>query len=312
MSVLKLDEAGFDDLFTRVITPAMAPHEGERQKLVARFKSRAIGGALLGALLALLVFIFTRDDDAGDLGVLVAVVMAGFAYWPLLGFAKRCKVAALTALAGALDMTYQCEGFEPSRIQTLRSLGLLPPWDDGDYEDLFTGSQRGCRFELYEARQTKGSGKEQETTFSGQIIRVAFPKTFLGTTVVNRQRFLNRPPKGLERIRLESMEFEKLFEVYGNDQVEGRYLVHPVFMEKLMAVEAAAKGRNLRCCFDEGDLIIVIEGSNLFEVIEVFNPLPNREKTREGVTQIQQLIGLIEAVLAPPPRVYGSERPEGG
>ena len=37
-----------------------------------------------------------------------------------------------------------------------------------------------------------------------------------------------------ERVQLEDVEFEKVFEVYSEDQIEGRYLLTPSFMNRLL------------------------------------------------------------------------------
>ena len=59
--------------------------------------------------------------------------------------------------------------------------------------------------------------------------------------------------------------FEDAFTVWSNDQVEARYLVHPEYMERLVAVEQAFAGDNLRALFREGQLLIVLESGNMFE-----------------------------------------------
>jgi hypothetical protein len=311
MTDVTIDDAAFDDLFTRVITPALAPHEAERQRLVKRFWNAVKAGAAVAACIVLPLMIFKHDGDIVYFALMIVLVFAGIAYIPVGKFEKRCKTEALTALAGALGMTYACEDFDPPNLEKLREFSLVEGWDDESHEDLFAGTRAGSAFQLYEAHLTTGTGKERETVFRGQVITVAFPKTFLGITVVNREGVhrwtwtLGKPKPKLQKVGLESSQFERIFEVQGTDQVEARYLVHPVFMEKLMAVEAANAGKNIRCVFDEGDLIIVIEGSDLFEVVEVFKPLPDRAKTENGVKQIGQVLGLIDAVMAPPAKVYG-------
>jgi len=306
-SDVQLDDARFEDLFERVITPALAPHEVERQRLVKRFWLAVKLGVVIAACVVVPLTMATGDSDTIYLGFLIVLGAAGLVYVPLATFEKRCKAKALNALAEAIGMTYQCEGFTPPRLGHLGEFGLVEAWDESRWEDLFSGSRGGVPFQLYETTLTTGSGKNTRTVFSGQVIRIDFPKTFLGTTVINRdsvRRWRFGAPK-LEKVRLESSQFERIFEVHGTDQVEARYLVHPAFMERLMALETASAGRNLRCVFDDGDLIIAIEGANLFEVVEVFKPLPSREQTRKGVRQIAEVLGLIDAVMAPPPRAYG-------
>jgi hypothetical protein len=302
-----LDEAEFDALYDGVIVPALAPYEVERKRLLKAFWRHVIIGVVLGIVAAIVVATLSHDSDGVfDIALMVGGVVAGLAWLPLSRFEKRCKTETLTALADALKLEYRCDGFPPPSIDVLRDLALLDRWDDAKYEDLWTGHLRGSAFTLYEARQTRGAGKNRRTTFSGQVIRIAFPKKFLGVTVVNRDNVRRFRKDGFEKVGLESSEFERIFEVYGTDQVEARFLVHPVFMERLIGVEAATRGRNIRCAFLEGDLLVAIEGGNLFEVVEVFKTVPNREKTRQGVRQLTEIVGLINAVMAPPARVYGA------
>jgi hypothetical protein len=135
-------------------------------------------------------------------------------------------------------------------------------------------------------------------------MRIAFPKRFLGVTIVQRdiQRWFK--PAGFQRIGLEWSRFEKLFEVFGTDQVEARFLVHPVFMERLMAVETAMAGKSLRCAFEGGDLLVAVEGGDLFEIVDVFKPLPDRAATEKGVAELRAVLGLIDTILAPPSNVW--------
>ena len=60
-------------------------------------------------------------------------------------------------------------------------------------------------------------------------------------------------------------EFEDLFSVWSDDQVEARYLVHPRYVERLLEVEQAFDGQNVRTLFKGGELVIAIESDNMFE-----------------------------------------------
>lgn len=298
----------FDTLFDRVIAPALAPYEAERKLVLKRFWRFVIGGAVVGLVVALGFATLNRDPDAeGMFGVVIFATIgaAAFGYMPVHRFQQRCKDRALTDLARTLDMTYDQAGFAPPAIERIKALRLIDPdYDDSSFEDLFAGVRQGARFELYEARLTKGSGKSRRTVFAGQLLRIAFPKRFLGVTVVLRDSQRWFKPEGLQRVGLEWSQFERVFEVFGADQVEARFLVHPVFMERLMAVETAMAGRNIRCAFEEGDLLVAVEGGDLFEVVDVFKPLPDREQTRKGVNELQAVLGLIDTILAPPSNVW--------
>ena len=302
-----LDARAFDALFEQVITPAVSTHEVERRRLVARFWrwiaiAAAVGGVAAGVIMAM-----THDDDAQMIPLFAIIVAAVFGYLPLTRFQARCKAIILADLGRSLGLTYRGEGFEPPAFQRVRALGLVPSHDAATFEDLFSGERQGCPFDLYEARLTEEDDDHKtRTRFRGQIARVRFPKSFLGVTVVAREGASFRPPKGLKRVGLESSEFERAFEVSGSDQVEARYLVHPAFMARLIDLEKAAAGQRIRCAFEDGDLLIAMEGGDLFEVANAFRPLPDRDGVRKGLQELDAVLKLIGAVLDPPRPQYGA------
>jgi hypothetical protein len=127
-----------------------------------------------------------------------------------------------------------------------------------------------------------------------------FPRSFAGVTVVRRDNgifnLLGGEP-GMKRVGLEDPVFEKAFEVWGTDQVEARYLVHPAFMQRLLDLETRLKGSRLRCAFEQGDLIIAIEGGNLFEPGDLFKPLIDVTRAKRIVDEIGSVVRVLDEVL---------------
>lgn len=313
VSAEKIDEAAFEQLYVSIIEPTLAPMEAERKRLWARFW-RQLGMLVIPGALAIAAVI-AAVAKAGEPFFWIAgfgvIGGAALIYQPLSRFQQRCKAAVLSKLAEALKLSYMIEGFDPPAFDAARGFEILPYYERKSFEDLFAGHRRGCDFQLYEAHleDEQGSGKNRRwvTTFRGQIIRIAFPKKFLGTTVVNRERFFKWKRDGFERVGLESSEFERAFEVYGTDQVEARYLVHPAFMARLIDFEAAVGGKKVRCLFHEGDLVIVVEGPNMFEVVDVGKPIPEKERTKKGVLEIQSVFDVMDQVLDPPRPHWGAK-----
>lgn len=309
----KIDDAAFEQLYVSIIEPTLAPLEADRQALWKRFW-RQLWLLVVPAALVVgtVIAAFARDVEPFIwFSLFAALGGAGLIYQPLARFQKRCKAAVLAKLAEALKLSYMIEGFSPPAFDAARGFEILPYYERKSFEDLFAGHRRGCDFQLYEAHleDEQGSGKNRRwvTTFRGQIIRIAFPKKFLGTTVVNRERFFKWKRAGFERVGLESSEFERAFEVYGTDQVEARYLVHPAFMARLIDFEAAVGGKKLRCLFHEGDLVICVEGPNMFEVVDVGKPIPEKARTKKGVMEIQSLFDVMDQVLDPPRPHWGAQ-----
>ncbi|MBN2543241.1 DUF3137 domain-containing protein [bacterium] len=88
--------------------------------------------------------------------------------------------------------------------------------------------------------------KEVQTIFKGLFFIADFNKEFKGTTVLLpdlTQKFLGRfaqkiqsifRPRG-QLIKLEDPDFEKRYVVYGDDQVEARYILTPGLMRRLVS-----------------------------------------------------------------------------
>jgi len=79
--------------------------------------------------------------------------------------------------------------------------------------------------------------------------------------------------------------------------VEARYLLHPTMMARLLDLEKTLHGRRLRCAFQEGDMLIAVEGGNLFEPGELFKPLVDPMRARRIVDEVAGVVKVMEQVL---------------
>lgn len=307
LDLLGLDDAGFERLYAERIRPCFETHEAERLAAVGAFKQRAaIGGAgILAALM--LAWMFGAREFGVYIFILIGLGILVFAWAnaKLMEVRKKVKQASLDAIGDAIGVGYTMAPMTRPAFDRLRAMDLLPGHDRSKFEDLFTGAFHGAAFDLYEAhlerRHRDSKGRTSWTTvFRGQIIRLGFPRKFLGTTIVRRDAGVFNMFGGggrLERVRLEDPKFEKAFEVFGTDQVEARYLLHPMLMERLMQLEAALKGKRLRCAFEQGELLIAIEGGDLFEPGDMWQPLADPICARRIVDDIAGVLRVMDAVL---------------
>ena len=129
-------------------------------------------------------------------------------------------------------------------------------------------------------RDSKGrSHTTWHTIFKGVFLIADFNKEFRTTTVIVPDiaessfgsligNFLQKmnPSRPGQLVKLEDPQFEKLFAVYGEDQVEARYLLSPAMMSRIMKLRERL-GSQLSLSFTGSKLHMAIETkSNLFEM----------------------------------------------
>ncbi len=302
-----LDDADFERLYNERIEPCFAANEADRIGAVASFQTRAL--ISVGAMIALAAIVWTWSQApvAGLVAaIFVGVVGAIYAYQPLANVADKLKREYCAAIAQAMGATFSVAEFQPPAFERMQELRLVPNFQRSHFEDLFQGNYKESRFDLYEARleqrHTDGKGRTRySTVFRGQLVRMSFPRPFLGVTIVRRDAGAFNAFGGggnLERVRLADPKFERAFEVWGDDQVEARYLLHPVMMERLSELEKGLHGRRLRCAFQGGDLLVAVAGGNLFEPGDLFTPLVDPARARRIVDEIAGVMGVMNQVLS--------------
>ena len=298
--------ATFPRLYRDRIEPLLREREDERLAAVSSLWHRAIIGAVITVPLAMLVYTLSGDFDlTAILGAVAAVVVGGWAYAPVQAVGVSTKKQALSTIAEAIGCSYHFEGFVPEGIDQLRALQLLPKGDRAYFQDCFAGHHHGCSFSFYEGhieRKTRSHKKTRWVTlFRGQLIRVDFPKRFLGTTVVRRDagvfNFLEAWDSSMQRVGLGDRRIEEAFEVYATDQIEARTLIHPFFMERLLELEHQFQGKALRCAFTKGQLLIAIEGGDRFEFGSMFKTLLDEKRVQQILKDISEILQVIDAVL---------------
>lgn len=306
LNLVDLQETAFDDLYTRQIEPILRSKEGERQEAVKSFWRRGIALGLLTIAVTYGTWMMTSDPEP----VIWVLVLGGFltawvAYAPVQAVATATKGQSLGVIADAIGCSYDMGTFDPDGMELFGELSLLPSFDRSTCQDRFAGRHHGCAYAFYDGHLERKvhakNGTSWHTVFRGQLICIDFPKRFLGTTVVRRDKglfnFLDRWSTKLQRVGLGDGRLERAFEVYSDDQVEARYLIHPVFMERLLDLETRFKGEKLRCAFYEGKLLIAVEGGDKFEIGSMFSTLLDAQRVRNVINDLAQIMKVIEAVL---------------
>lgn len=271
------------------------------------------GAAGLMPVLAFLWFVPALATDLKFIATAGGIMAVGYwGYQPIADAKKTIKIGINSALAASFGLSYAHEVEPGAEFEAARTYGLLPDYDRSSFEDYWHGALEGHAFGLYEAHleERRGSGKNRRwvTVFRGVIIRMAFGRDFRSTTLLERagkhRKWLGLGGASdhvsfdghrLDRVDQVHPAFGDTFALYSDDRVEARVLVHPAYVEHLLKLESAFSAKEMRALFRRGEVIIAVEGDNLFES-GAMDPATDRVRTEQTARQFEALAGLALAI----------------
>ena len=301
---------GFSEYYHREVFPLLAVREGARK---AALRNVVIFGGVIAAItIACLVYLTTRTVDT-QLYIITAFIglgaIAALYAWLFKGVKGETKEKIVGGICAYIGWSFRAEVTEPPDLNYWSQLGLLPKGFQAgrifggkraSFEDELSGEAHGAQFKSVEVHLEQKGDKSYYTVMRGQLMTLTFPRKFLGRTVVLRDKgFLQGKKKGdMKRVGLADPVFEKIFEAYSTDQVESRYLLDPVFMQKLVDLERSVDGKNIRFGFIDGQLLIVVETPNRFEAGSMLKPLTAPERTQKILDEIGAVYDVVDGVMS--------------
>lgn len=297
-----------------------------RKKKLAVFSFRKFVaiplGFVLGPILIFadywLAFFNTRSDDS--VMWLTFLFLGGLYWWatqPRRDYAKAYKGEILPSLAKLFgNFDYDIEGKIP--MSMMESSKIVPRHDKYESEDYFCGQYKGVdikfsEINLKEKRRLKNSTYYVSIFRGLAIILDMKSKRFLGHTVLDYNKgkisewFAERS-LGLKRANLVDPAFEDRFDVYTNDQVEARYIIDPVMMERLNAMYEEYDGNKMAAAFyDSKMLILIASDHNYFEPakleISAMDPCSVLSMKRE----VEEILSIVDKLEVYDPYSIGEE-----
>lgn len=282
----------------------LAGQQAARDEAKAKSFQRTMIGVGAGAVIGLFLLIvsgrFTWVAIGFGIPFALGSAWAAAARKPVI---DAIKTQINAKVAETLGLRFSIAGEPGPEFERSCVYGLLPSYDRSVIEDFWSGEIPTGSFTLYEGHleEQRGSGKNRHwaTVFRGAIVTLRFARPFLGVTLVERDNArlkffglrtsIEVEGKKLERVKMVDPRFEDVFEIWSNDAVEARYLVHPAYVERLIDVEKRFQGDNVRALFHGGDLTIVVETEELFESGSL-----DADQDRERMARtIDQFMGLF-------------------
>lgn len=257
---------------------------GLRAETKEKAQRRFLVAVGLAAAVAFVVILWGAPVvTALQLGGLVGAGGWIWSEWTKRPVVSRIKGGINEAIARSLGLSYSLAVADEGNFRLAREFGMLPSYDSARLEDAWWGEVGGHPFHLHEAKLTeqRGSGKSRRTVtvFEGVILSVGFARRFSGTTLIERDGkrdgllgLFGREKDaitvaGLRLSRMDTVDptFDEKFDVWTDDQTEAHYLIHPEYIERLVALESAFGARKLRALFRDGRLMVLFETVNQFE-----------------------------------------------
>jgi len=134
--------------------------------------------------------------------------------------------------------------------------------------------------------------------YEGIVLSMPHHDKFLGHTIIRRDLGKHNPAQinGLKRVGFASLEFERKFEVYSNDQVEARFLLSPDFVERLTDFAEDYMGRNVQCVFAGNRFHVALEIDDRFDFSRDFKAFNYQEAATSIINEVGGVFYLLEKV----------------
>lgn len=179
--------------------------------------------------------------------------------------------------------------------EVFRHAGIVPKYNSETYDDIFYGAYKDVNMEIIEPIYKVRGGKHTTTVFDGVIVKLDMNKKFIGHTVIKPSSLIHISPlPHLRYTQLEDIQFNKIFDVYTNDEVDARYLITPSFMERLKSMEIAFKAISVSCAFFDNLLIIALETP--YDIFSLC-PLTKRiDDSKQYFQMYEELISILKLI----------------
>lgn len=200
------------------------------------------------------------------------------------------------------DLTYNMDrGFSEEEI---RSVGMLDTGDRFRSNDYISGKYKNIMFaqsdifieEKHEEKDEDGNKRDVwETLFKGRWMVFDFNKSFKSNIQVVSSGFNARTlPWGrrFSRVKMEDVEFNKLFAVFSESEHDAFYILTPHFMEKLKQVYRALNCGAMFCFIDNKLYIAINNYEDSFEC-NVFKKINEEEIEKNIIRDIKVITDFV-------------------
>ena len=223
----------------------------------------------------------------------------------ILKFKKYFVQSALKTVF--TDLTYHPEQGMPRDV--IASTKMMYMGDRYTSNDYISGRYKDIGFrqaDVHIEEERESTDSDGNTTtywvtiFRGRWNIFDFNKTFKADLQVCQKFFGNNKINNwgrenkFQKVKLESLEFNKRYNVFAQSDHEAFYLLTPPIMEKIIKLDDMNQGRLLLCFIDNKLHIGLYDGKDSFEHAPIFKQI-NEEQVRSNISNdIKQITMFID------------------
>ena len=193
------------------------------------------------------------------------------------------------------------EGISKKEIKKYNTLNLGDKFTSNDY---ICGTYKNVKFEQsdihiqekYEEEDKDGNKIiTWETIFEGRYMIFDFNKNFKSNVQVTSNDFIKRSLpriKNNKKVKLEDIEFNKMFKIYSEIEHDAFYILTPHFMEKIKKLYKELDA-SIKLTFMENKLHVAVNnGEDSFEY-NVLNPINEEEIEQDIIKDIKLITDFV-------------------
>lgn len=296
----------FENYFKAKISPLLENDEKLRKTYLSRFWLFVLLAAFIIPVCIISIYVanhlFEKNINEG-LVFFVAAFFAYLIYSPYKTFKKKVKNNVMQPFARFFEgFSYQSE--KPLPKEHILKSKIFTSFQNVAAEDCFSGTYSDFGVQICEQSLKdvqSGSKKARQTTvFHGIIISLKLNKKFSAQTLVLKSsglfgRFQHLD--GFLKIKLDNAAFNSVFDVCTSNENEARHILTPLFLESLLDLKQALKGKSLQASFFENNVLIFVETKlDMFEPYRFFSSNINKAKINAAFERFLAIFQAIDAV----------------
>ena len=294
----------FDIYYVETLLPILKQAEKYRGKYVRDFWTLFSFAVILYPAVIWMVFHINWSENNPQIGIIISIsaLMAAVVSGPIHKYKKKAKNNGLMRAFASFfgDFEYEFERALPDDL--LEYSHIFEDFDLNKGDDFFIGTYNDVRITISEEKlQEKryvNKRTKYVTVFKGICILLDMNKPFKGRTVVLKDAGIFNAftrISGMQRVQLEDLLFEKIFEVFSDDQIEARYLLTTAFMERVLKLRDLFGGKSIQFSFFNDKLLLAIPTKqDMFESCSFFKTALNKPQIDLVFDQFYLVFSIIK------------------